>query len=349
MTDPHPTPIRHSRRRLATPFIIVGLLLAAWTGWWFYLTHQIETRLDAQIVAMRQDGWRISSASRTITGWPFRARVSLPHADIMAPSGHGIAAPELVAEASAYNPDKWVVIAPDGLTLTRADKGKVGIAGDGLRLSVSHLRERFPDLRVEMIRPTFTAHRDAQPFPIASADRILLNVRPHLTDGRATTDEMDVAFELVDARGRPGGPVEGATRQGRLTARIEGTVVKASKLSGMDSAGVFAAWTAAGGRFTAIKGELQAGESRAHIESTGLSADADGRLEGEVSLTAEQPGAAIAGLARSQTGSVNRLGAAGAAAATAVSGDRGVDLVIRFRDGRTWLGPFALAPAPKLF
>ena len=349
MTDAHPTPTRHSRRSLATPFIIVGLLLAAWTGWWFYLTHQIEARLDARIVAMRQDGWRISSASRTITGWPFRARVSLPHAEIMAPSGHGIAAPELVAEANAYNPDNWVVIAPDGLTLTRADKGKVGIAGDGLRLSVSHLRERFPDLRVEMIRPTFTAHRDAQPFPIASADRILLNVRPHLTNGRASTDEMDVAFELVDARGRPGGPVEGATRQGRLTARIEGTVVNASKLSGMDSAGVFAAWTASGGRFTAIKGELEAGESRAHVESAVLSADADGRLQGDVALKAEQPMAAIAGLAGSRSGSVNRLGATGAAVATAASGDRGVDLVIQFRDGRTWLGPFALAPAPKLF
>lgn len=340
---------RHSRRGLLTPFLIAGVLLAGWTGWWFYLTTQIETRLDARVADMRQDGWTISYASRTTTGWPFRARVSIPHAEIMAPSGHGVAAPELVAETNAYNPDRWVVIAPDGLTLTRAGKGKVGIAGDGLRLSVSHLRERFPDLRVEMIRPTFTTHRDAEPFPIASAERILLNVRPHLTDGRAATDEMDVAFELVDARGRPGGPVEGATRQGRLTARIEGTVLNASRLGGMDSAGVFAAWTASGGRFTAIKGELQAGESRARIESETLSADGDGRLQGEVALRAEQPLAAISGLAGSRTGAVNRLGAAGAAAATAASGDRGVDLVIQFRDGRTWLGPFALAPAPKLF
>ncbi|MGZ9113959.1 MAG: DUF2125 domain-containing protein [Brevundimonas sp.] len=340
---------RHSRRGLLVPFLIVGVLLTAWTGWWFFLTSQIETRLDARVAAMRQDGWRITYASRTTTGWPFRARVSIPHAEITAPSGHGVAAPELVAEANAYNPDRWVVIAPDGLTLTRADKGKVGIAGDGLRLSVSHLRERFPDLRVEMIRPTFTAHRDAEPFPIASAERILLNVRPHLTEGRAATDEMDVAFNLIDARGRPGGPVEGATRQGRLTARVEATVVNASRLNGMDSAGVFAAWTASGGRFTAIKGELEAGESRARIDSAALSADAEGRLQGEVALRAEQPMAAIAGLARSRSGAVNRLGAAGAAAATAASGDRGVDLVIQFRDSRTWLGPFALAPAPKLF
>jgi hypothetical protein len=37
------------------------------------------------------------------------------------------------------------------------------------------------------------------------------------------------------------------------------------------------------------------------------------------------------------------------AAATAASGERPVDLVVQLRDGRTWLGPFALAPAPKLF
>ena len=41
--------------------------------------------------------------------------------------------PELVAEASSWNPGHWVVVIPDGLTLTRADKGRIAIAGDGLR------------------------------------------------------------------------------------------------------------------------------------------------------------------------------------------------------------------------
>ncbi len=349
MTDSAPQSTRHSRRGLAVPFVIVGLLLAGWTGWWFYLTHQIETRLGGQVEALRQDGWIITHAAVTTTGWPFRARVSVPHPDITAPSGHGVAAPELVAEANAWNPDRWVVIAPDGLTLTRADKGKVGVAGDGLRMSISHLGDRFPDFRAEMIRPTFTAHGDAEPFAIASAERIQLETRPHLTDGIAATDEMDVLFRLVEARGRPGGPVEGATRQGRLSADVEATIVGASRLQGMDSDGVFAAWTAAGGRFTAVRGRLKAGDSTAVISSDALSAGPDGRLQGSLALTAERPMAAIAGLAGSPSGAVNRMEAAGAAAATAASGERPVDLVVQFRDGRTWLGPFALAPAPKLF
>lgn len=349
MTDTPPPPVRHPRRGLVTPFIIVGLLLAGWTGWWFYLTHQIETRLETRVEALRHDGWTITHAAVTTTGWPFRARVEIPHAEILAPSGHGVAAPQLVAEANAYSPDRWVVIAPEGLVLSRADKGKVGVSGDGLRLSVSRLADRFPDLRIQLIRPTFTAHRDAEPFPIASAERIELYTRPNAADGAASSNRMDVLFRLINARGRPGGPVEGATRQGRLTAELEGTIEQADRLGGVDSAGVFARWTAAGGRFTAVRGQLSAGESTARIRSDALSADPDGRLQGEVAVRAEQPMAAIAGLAGSKSGAVNRAGAVSAAAAAGASGDRGTDLVVEFRAGRTWLGPFALAPAPKLF
>lgn len=342
-------PYRHPRRGLAGPFIIAGLILAVWTGWWFYLVQQIETRLDARVAALQHDGWTINHADVTTTGWPFRARVEIPHVRILAPSGHGVAAPELVAEANAWNPDRWVIIAPEGLTLTRADKGKVGVRGDALRMSISHLRDRFPDLRVEMVRAVFTAHPGADPFPIASAERIQLETRPHLTDGQATTDEMDVLFNLVDARGRRGGPVEGATQEGRLTLALEGTVQQASRLKGPNAAGVFSNWTRAGGRFTAVRGELTAGESRARLSSEALSADPNGRLTGQIALTAEKPGPVMSGMASAQSGAVNRAGAVGAAAATAVNGDRPVDLTLSFRDGRTWLGPFALAPAPRLF
>ena len=343
MTSP-----RHSRRGLIVPFAIVGVLLAAWTGWWFYLADQVETRLAVQTESLREAGWQVNHEPVSVGGWPFRTRVAFPAADIVAPSGHGVAASELVAEANAWNPGHWVVVAPDGLILTRAGKGQVAVEGEALRLSVSHLRDRFPDLRIELARPTFTPVAGADPFPLASAERIELYTRPHLTDGEAATDEMDVLFRLTDGRGRAGGPVEGATREGRLSAEVEATIERASRLRGVDSAGVFAAWTEAGGRFTAVKGRLQAGESSATISSDVLWARADGRLEGRLALTAERPGEAIAGLAGSRSGAVNRVGAAGAAAAS-VQGDRPMDLVLLFSDGRTWLGPFALAPAPKLF
>lgn len=349
MSNAPEKPYRHPRRGIVGPFVLVGILLAAWTGWWFYLTQQVETRLAAQVTTLNKDGWAIRHGEVSTTGWPFRVRVSLPQADVLAPSGHGVAAPELVAEANAWNPDHWVIIAPDGLTLTRAEKGKVNVTGDALRMSVSHLRSRFPDLRLEFVRSTFTPQPGADPFPIASAEHIQMETRPHLTDGQATTDALDVLFNLVDARGRQGGPVESAAQNGKLSLALEGTIQQASRLKGPNAAGIFSNWTQAGGRFTGVRGELTAGESRALLTSDALSADAAGRLRGQVAVTAEQPGPVVEGMARAPSGEVNRAGAVGAAAATAASGDRPVELTLEFREGRTWLGLFPLAPAPKLF
>src|SRR5690606_4370362 len=47
MTQAAETPYRHPRRGLVWPFVVVGLLLAVWTGWWFYLARQVESRLAA--------------------------------------------------------------------------------------------------------------------------------------------------------------------------------------------------------------------------------------------------------------------------------------------------------------
>ncbi|RZJ87825.1 MAG: DUF2125 domain-containing protein [Brevundimonas sp.] len=318
--------VRHSRRGLFAPFIIVGLLLAAWTGWWFYLASQVEQRLDAQMAVLRGQGWTINDGGRSLSGWPFRVSLTYAHPSILAPSGHGLAGPALKAEANAWDPVKWVVVAPDGLT------------------------QRWPNVALELVNPVFQPLPGAEPFPIARAGRIEFYMRPHTAAATAPTDDVDVLFRLIEAEGRTQGPVEGLAQDGKLTVQAEAVIEHASALSGMDAAGVFSHWTAAGGRFTRVRGEAQAGESRAVLSSDLLVAGPDGRLNGQVALKAVKPLPAISGLARSGSGAVNRVGAAGAAAATAVTGGQGdVDLELVFRNGRTYLGPFALAPAPKLF
>lgn len=336
--------VRHSRRGLIGPFLIVGLLFAAWNVWWFYLAGQVETRLQAQAEAMRQAGWTVELDEVSTTGWPFRVRVAADNPRILAPSGQGIAAPQLVAEAAAYNPDLWVVVAPDGLTLDRGPKGQIKIAGPALRFSISGLRQRFPRMAFELAKPVFTAAPGAEAFPVSAAERITFETRANA----ASADDLDVRFYIDGARGRAGGPVEGMTGDGTLGLTIEAVIEDAAALKGADAAGIFAAWSRAGGRFAHIRGEMSTGESRATFASETLSAGVDGRLSGQLSLKAVKPATAISGLARSQSGAVNRAGAAGAAVVTA-GGNRDLDLTVQFRDGRTWLGPFALAPAPKLF
>jgi len=345
MTD---TPPRHKRSGLFAPLGLFLIALVAWSVWWFVLAGQVRERLDTRIEALRSAGWDVAYSGMTTSGWPFRVRIGAENVSVTAPSGHALAAPDLAAEANAWNPDKWVLVAGDGLVLTRAGKGDVAIGGRVIRASVSGLTQRWPNVAIELADAAFTSHRDAEVFPISRAGRIEAYLRPHLapagTDG--VENSVDLLFRLIDAEGRPGGPVEGMARDGRLTLQIETVIEDADRLQGTDAAGVFSAWTRAGGRFTAVRGEISAGDSRATLASDGLAATPDGRLEGTIALQAQRPMAAISGLAGSRGGAVNR---AGAAAAGAVQGGEDVDIAIVFRDGRTWLGPFPLAPAPKLF
>ncbi|CAN5302694.1 hypothetical protein BH09PSE1_BH09PSE1_04030 [soil metagenome] len=337
---------------LYAPFILVLVVLATWSVWWFYLAGQVRDRLDAQAQTLRNAGWTIQYKHAGLGGWPFRTRLVLTDVRVAAPSGHALSGPRLVAQANSWQPEKWVVMASDGLTLTRAEKGDVKITGVGIRASVHGLTQRWPNLAVELAQPVFTARPGAEAFPISSAKSVEFYLRPHL--GPATQpgieNDVDVLFRLIEARGRTGGPVEGMARNGMLTAQIETVVEHADRLNGPDAAGVFSAWSRAGGRFTHVRGEIKAGDSAATLSSDLLFARPDGRLEGQLALKAEKPLPAIAGLARSGGGGVNQVGAAGAAAASAVTGGQGnVDLTLLFRDGRTFLGPFALAPAPRLF
>ncbi len=355
MTDTSAAAPHHSRKGLIIPFVIVAVGLVLWTGWWFFLTQQIERRMEAKIAGLKESGWTIEHAGMATTGWPMHARVTIKHLDVVAPSGHAIAAPEMIAQANAYNPTRWVLAAPNGLTVTRGEKGKTAIRAEGIRMSVHGLTQRWPNVALELEKPVFTALPDAEPFPLKQAALVQFYMRPHMVGSDTPTDDVDVLFRLVDGEGRTNGPVEGFTQSGMLNAQIEAVIEKASALrKGADAKGLLTAWTAAGGRFINVKGQLQAGESKAFVSSDALSADGKGQLEGEVFVRAEKPLAAIVGLAGAQQGgALDRAAAAKAAAATPQGGTgdegQGVELAILFRGGRTYLGPFALAPAPQLF
>ena len=352
MTDAATAP-RYSRKGLIIPFAIVLIGLVAWTAYWFVLTQEIEKRFGQKVAQLEQAGWSIEHGDITTTGWPLRAHVSVKHLSVTAPSGHAFAAPQFVAEANAYNPTRWITAAPEGLTVTRGAKGKVAIRAKAIRMSLHGLTQRWPNLAFELADPVFTALPDAEPFPLKSARLVQLYMRPHLDGEAKANDDIDVMYRLVDGEGRDGGPVEGLTQSGKLNVQIESVVEKASGLRQANERGLLAAWTGNGGRFVKVKGQMMAGESRTFVESPELSATDKGQLEGEVYLRAEKPLAALVGLAGVQHGSMDRAAAARAAAATPQGGTgedaQGVELVVAFRNGRSYLGPFAMAPAPQLF
>lgn len=338
---------RANRWGLAAPFLIVLVALGGWTGWWAYLVHRIETGIEATAADLRTAGYEVEYADLNTTGWPFRARVEARHLRLAAPSGHGVSAPVLVAEANAYRPDRWVMIAPDGLVLHRADKGAVAVRAPAIRASVSGFDQSAPNIALELVEPVFTPHTGAQPFPFASAERFEAYLRPHPPSPRdpASDDRADVLIRLIEAEGRDGGAVEWMSRGEPFTFEAEAVVERSSRLRGVWPT-LLTDWSADGGHLSAVRGEMSAGDSSAVMSSETLRLDADRRLAGVVTLEVEQAAPALAGLARS--GAVDPLGAASAAVAAGTA-PAGVTLTLTFADGRTRIGPFDVAPAPRPF
>jgi hypothetical protein len=340
--DPAPPP-RHSRKGLIAPFGIVLIALALWSVWWAVLIERVDSGLNDRIAALREAGWTVTYGALQVNGWPFRASVRLRDLELVAPSGQGVSAPALSAEAMAWNPDRWVLVARNGLVLSRGDKGKVTLEAAAVRASGSGWGNAYPNLAVEIVEARFTPLPGSEPFPLASAARLEVYVRPNagLEGGPGVAqpaddpiDAADVLVRLIEARGRPGGPIAALTRNGLLTVQGEAVITRARDLSGQDVAGLTAAWARNGGALLNVRGELAAGASTARFDSPRLAAGPDGRLTGQVTLTAQDAAAAVSGLTGAPADAVP------AADAT---------LTLGFADGEARLGPLVLAPAPKLF
>ena len=323
--------------------LLILVVVGGWSGYWFYLSSQIRQGLAQTETRLEAAGWRIAHGEPRIDGWPFRIQVVMDDVEVIAPSGHGLRAPELRTEATAYQLDRWVIVAPDGLELGRAAKGWVAVRGQALRASVSQLAGTPPRVIVEFDQPRFTPTEGSEPFPITQAERLIINLMPE-AEGRA-----GVLFDLDAATPRPGGVLARMSENRVFDLSAEGVADQAGRLSGATWSEALAAWSREGGALTEVRLEATAEQDFARGQSDRLSADPNGRLVGDLQVHLRGGTAPIAGLAQAP-GVDPRAAAAVAVGAQLTSGFRGeTNVLLRFSDGRTIVGPVSLGPAPKVF
>lgn len=324
--------------------LLILLVVGGWSAYWFYLSGQIRQGLTQTEARLEAAGWKIEHAEARIDGWPFRVQVTLDDVSIIAPSGHGLRAPTLSTEATAYQLDRWVVAAPEGLELGRAAKGWVAVQGQALRASVSGLRGTPPRVVIEFSQPRFTPTEGSQPFPITQAERLIINLMPEAAEG-----EAGLLFDLDNATPRPGGVLARMSENRVFNLSAEGVAGEAGRLSGSSWSEALSAWSTGGGALTQVRLEATAEQDFARGQSDRLSADPNGRLIGDMQVHLRGGTAPIAGLAQAP-GVDPRAAAAVAVGAQLTAGFRGeTNVLVRFSDGRTIIGPVSLGPAPKVF
>jgi hypothetical protein len=313
MTSPA-APQRARRFGLYAPFAIVAIALIAWTAVWFHLKAEVSRRLDAAARQTRANGGVLTWSSVAVSGWPFRLDVDLRGLSWGAPKGWNVDAPRITAEASAFTPDHWVLVAPNGLELVRPSGDKVEVTGATLRASISHPADHPPALSLEGLGVSFTPGPGSAAYFLSRAEEIHLHTRA------GPADQGGFYLELDGAQATPTSLLGALTRGAPATLTIDAIFDHAQALAGPSWPAAAAAWAGAGGHIDARTLKLTARSVTLDASGAKLGLAPDGRLSGAFAASVKIDDAPAAGRTN-----------------------------LTFENGRARLGPVDLGPAPRLY
>ncbi|MDP1739392.1 MAG: DUF2125 domain-containing protein [Caulobacter sp.] len=316
MSLPDRSPARKPNRTgLFLPWLAFLLLAVGWSIGWFRLKEEAITRMDAAVAQLRAQGYPVAWETRTVGGFPFRLDVTLTGARIAEPSGWAIAMPRLKTEAWIYRLDHWMLVAPDGVTLSRPDGGAVLVRAEALRASLTGFDSHPPRLSVEGVGLAFDTGPGAKPYLIESAERLELHLRP------GPDDQGGVLFRVDGARLRLKG-LPARVAQGRPVSMMwDLTLSRMSAFKGQSWPSAVRRWQGAGGAITVRAAELRGGDALLTGEGGPLTVGDDGLLRGRINATLKD----------------------------ADGGGLGFSGLVTLDDGRATLGPLDLGPAPRLY
>ena len=326
---------------------IIALAALAWTGWWFFIANAKEAALNAWLAERRAAGWVAEAEAIDVGGFPYRVDTTVRGLELANPNaGWAWSAPEFQFLTLAYQPNHLIAIWPPEQSFA-TPLGTTQVRSETMRGSVivePNLGLALDRATIDLQGVALTGDGD---WRIGVAKAILATRQAEGPD--AAPFAHDVAF-TAEGLALPEAWVR-FDRAGVLAPVIE--TAKFDVLATFDRP-----WDRA-----AIEGEpalLEAMEIRDMTFTWGkldlrgkgaLVADSRGFAEGRIDLrarnweqmleVAEDSGALDGGVAsalRAGLGLLARLG----------GGDDTLDVSLDFSDGRTFLGPVPIGPAPRL-
>jgi hypothetical protein len=343
MSDPGPGRKKPRRMWLLAPYAVLAALALGYGGYWFWATTGLEKALDQRAEAMRRAGYTVDIDGRHVDGFPFRLRLVLPNARIASPAGWGLSAPGFEAQAYLHDIGHWVLVAPQGLTVTRPHGGPVTVSGQALRASAAGLGHADWRIVAEGVKLVFTPGAGAAAFSLAGAERLQVNVKP----GAAALDEALFLVQLEGGKAAPAGALHRLTGGAAITAVLDGKFTKADTFRGASLGDAARTWSSAGGQLQIVRGEAHGGTAAIWARGGTLSASRDGHVEGAIPLELRQAAQSLAALSGQALDADAAHTAATVAAAREQGGSASLSLV--FQAGVATLGPVQIGPAPRVF
>ena len=265
-------PARPPRRwGLWLPYLALFIGVGLWSAYWLWLEQQVTARMHAAPGHLAWDSCQIS-------GYPFRLDVKLTGVHASDGAGWALAAPVIKAEAFAFSPGQWVMVAPDSISFTRPLGGPVVVQATVLRASVSHIDERPVRISIEGADLNFSTPVGAHAYFLRSAKAF------HFHSQAGPQDQGAIYLEIEGGRPTPGTWVGTMAAGGEVDLIVDGIFSRAHALSGTNLAGILSSWAASGGAVSLRNLSWRAGRLSLETKGGRLGLDPQGRLSGRLKV-----------------------------------------------------------------
>ncbi|WP_299845204.1 DUF2125 domain-containing protein [uncultured Roseovarius sp.] len=328
--------------------LLTLILLAAigWSGYWFVGSQTSQSAFETWFDARRAEGWAADYSDLKVQGFPNRFDASFTDVSLADP-GTGLAwdAPFFQILALSYQPNHVIAVWPKQQMIA-TPQGKYKLTSDDMRASI----RLEPDTQLALERTTLTAEK--------------LIVTPSATPAPTRADALSLAAERVEgtlatyrlgfsADGlKPSAPWvrlvdPGSTLPDTLNALTADLTVRFDKPWNRSAIEIARPQP----RHIRVK-LAQASWGQLDLQFAGeVDVDESGQPKGEVTVKAEN-WREILKLAVASGALPEGLGSTiedGLGLVAGLSGSRkSLDITLDFRDGRMFLGPVPIGPAPVL-
>jgi hypothetical protein len=332
-----PADARRSRFWLYTPFVLLGLVAAAWSVAWMVIRDRTTEGLDAWFAAEAKNGRRWTCGDRSLAGYPFRVEVTcgslaLRQRDVTASLGR------VHAVAQVYQP-RHVIIQVDGPL--RLAQGAVTVDGGWRRLEAS-IRGAATRLQRASLVAEAPAFRVAGPGiadVAVSSQRFEAHLRP------SPTAREEGAYDAAISASQAKVPLLDAALGGAEPAdvQLDVTATKMQGFRGRPMVEEIERWRQAEGRLGVMLLSVSKGSRR--LEAKGeLRLDELHRPAGQLAVAAAGIEELMGHLSGNRVGG-NLLGSLlgeGARQPSAAARNLMPLPPLRLDNGRLAVGPFAL-------
>lgn len=328
---PRTLPAQPARGRawLLIPAAALAVFLLACSAGWLYARARIDGALDDRTAGLRRAGWTAAVEGRRWGGFPFRLKLTAKRAALVAPSGWGVEAVGLEAEAVIFDPAHWVFAAPKGLTLDRGAAGPLQVRGRALSASVSGLARR--PWRVAAVGEGLELAPGAGARP--SAFRTIGRWEAYLRPAPDGSGDGEALWQVTDGHAAPHTLAWSLAPDAPVALAASARLTRLRSAVGDGWAAQVRAWAAAGGVVAIDRLEAKGGPTHMWARGGALSVGPDGRLLGALPLQVEQAAPEGAGAA---------VGADG------LRTERGSTALV-FAGGAARLGGLKLGPSPRVY